>query len=69
MDTNWSSLNFLGTVRKGARCSTAKAFLRPIRLRQNLHIAMNSHVTRVLIDPKTKIAFGVEFYRDQKLYR
>ncbi|CAH1107808.1 unnamed protein product [Psylliodes chrysocephalus] len=58
-----------GTVRRGSRCSTGKAFLRPIRLRPNLHIAMNSHVTRVLIDPMSKIAFGVEFYRNGKLYR
>ncbi|KAJ8985248.1 hypothetical protein NQ317_018278 [Molorchus minor] len=58
-----------GTIRRGARCSTGKSFLRPIRLRPNLHVAMNSHVTRVLIDPKSKIAFGVEFVRDGKLYR
>lgn len=36
-----------GTIRRGSRCSTAKAFLRPARLRKNLHIAMNSHVTKV----------------------
>lgn len=33
-----------GTIRRGSRCSTAKAFLRPIRLRRNLHIAMHSQV-------------------------
>ena len=49
------------------RCSTAKSFLRPARLRPNLHIAMHSHVTRVLINPKTKIAYGVEFSRDEKI--
>ncbi|RZF33403.1 hypothetical protein LSTR_LSTR015364 [Laodelphax striatellus] len=53
-----------GTVRRGARCSTGKAFLRPARLRKNLHVAMNAHVTRVLIDPLTKTAYGVEFFRD-----
>lgn len=58
-----------GTIRRGSRCSTGKAFLRPIRLRKNLHVAMRSHVTRVLIDPKTRITFGVEFVRDGKLYR
>lgn len=58
-----------GTVRRGSRCSTGKAFLRPIRLRGNLHIAMHSHVARVLIDPTTKVAFGVEFFRDGKLHR
>lgn len=58
-----------GTLRRGSRCSTSKAFLRPVRLRNNLHIAMHAHVTRVLIDPVTKIAFGVEFLRDGKLHR
>ncbi|XP_024086351.1 glucose dehydrogenase [FAD, quinone]-like isoform X2 [Cimex lectularius] len=53
-----------GTVRRGARCSTSKAFLRPIKLRQNLHIAMYSHVTRVLINPQTKTAYGVEFVKN-----
>lgn len=58
-----------GTLRRGSRCSTGKAFLRPIRLRNNIHIAMNAQVTRVLIDPTTKVAFGVEFMREGKLHR
>ncbi|KAF5286212.1 hypothetical protein FQA39_LY16382 [Lamprigera yunnana] len=58
-----------GTIRRGSRCSTAKAFLRPVRLRKNLHIAMHSHVTRVLIDPISKRAHGVEFMRGGKLRR
>lgn len=58
-----------GTIRRGSRCSTSKAFLRPVRLRNNLHIAMHAHVTRVLIDPTTKVAFGVEFLREGKLHR
>lgn len=52
-----------GTIRRGSRCSTAKAFLRPIRLRRNIHISLNSHVTRILINPTTKKAYGVEFVR------
>lgn len=52
------------TIRRGTRCSTAKAFLRPVRLRQNLHIALFSHVTKVLIDKDTKRAYGIEFMRD-----
>lgn len=55
---------FQYTMRRGYRCSTAKAFLAPIRLRKNLHVALWSHVTRVLIDPETKRAYGVEFIRD-----
>lgn len=53
-----------GTIRRGARCSTGKAFLRPARLRRNLHTALNAHVTRILINPTTMRAFGVEFIRD-----
>ncbi|XP_037292675.1 glucose dehydrogenase [FAD, quinone] [Manduca sexta] len=52
------------TIRRGTRCSTAKAFLRPVRLRQNLHVALFSHVTKVLIDKDAKRAYGVEFLRD-----
>ncbi|KAJ4426628.1 hypothetical protein ANN_26426 [Periplaneta americana] len=55
---------FQYNMRRGYRCSSAKAFLRPVRLRKNLHIALWSHVTKILIDPDTKRAFGVEFVRD-----
>ncbi|PNF38173.1 Glucose dehydrogenase [FAD, quinone] [Cryptotermes secundus] len=57
---------FQYNMRRGYRCSSAKAFLRPVRLRKNIHIAMWSHVTKVLIDPNTKRAFGVEFIRGGK---
>nr|NVI72427.1 putative glucose dehydrogenase [Cucujiformia] len=52
-----------GTIRRGSRCSTAKAFLRPARLRKNIHVALESHVTKLLINPTTMRAFGVEFVR------
>lgn len=55
-----------GTVRRGSRCSTAKAFLRPIRLRPNFHLALNTLVTKIEIDPKTKRAWGVEFVRQKR---
>lgn len=55
---------FQYTMRRGYRCSTAKAFLAPIRLRKNLHVALWSHVTKLLIDRTTKRAYGVEFIRD-----
>lgn len=54
------------TMRRAARCSTAKAFIRPVRLRKNLHVALFSHVTKVIIDPETKRATGVEFLRHGK---
>ncbi|XP_060532834.1 glucose dehydrogenase [FAD, quinone]-like isoform X2 [Cylas formicarius] len=61
-------LGYKGTIRRGSRCSTAKAFLRPVRTRRNLHIAMFSQVTKVIIDPKTKMAKGVNFVRDNRLH-
>lgn len=51
------------TMRRGARCSDAKAFLRPVRLRKNLHVALQTHVTNVIFEPETKRAIGVEFIR------
>lgn len=56
------------TMRRGSRCSAAKAFLRPVRLRPNLHISMWSHATKVHIDPATRRANAVEFVRDGKKY-
>ncbi|XP_018569543.1 glucose dehydrogenase [FAD, quinone] [Anoplophora glabripennis] len=55
-----------GTVRRGNRCSTAKAFLRPVRNRRNLHIAMYSQVTKLMIDQKTKRAYGVKMIRNNR---
>jgi choline dehydrogenase len=53
------------TSRHGERVSTNVAFIRPIRRRRrNLTIRTQAHVTRVLIDPNTKHAFGVEYIRD-----
>lgn len=53
------------TSRHGERLSTNAAFIRPIRRkRKNLTIRTQAHVTRVLIDPTTKHAFGVEYIRD-----
>ena len=56
-----------GTLRRGARCSSAKAFLRPVRHRPNLHIALNTRVLKVLIDG-AKRAVGVRLRRQGKVY-
>lgn len=53
--------NIVGNLRKGTRCSTAKAFLGPIKFRENLHVAKHAHVTKILINAQTKTAYGVEF--------
>jgi len=56
------------TQRNGARCSASKAFLRPIRNRPNLHVAKEAQATKILIDPDTKRAWGVEFQRHDRRY-
>lgn len=40
--------------------STARAFIRPVQDRSNLHIMLNTTVTKVLVHPKSKNAQGVE---------
>lgn len=57
-----------GTIRNGSRCSTTKAFLRPAKLRKNLHVTLNTTVTRIRIDPETKIATGVEMVKNKIKY-
>jgi choline dehydrogenase len=52
-----------GTIRRGSRCSTAKAFLRPVAIRKNLDIALKTHVSRIIIDPTTKKTIGVDILR------
>ncbi|CAB3384415.1 Hypothetical predicted protein [Cloeon dipterum] len=54
--------------RRGKRCSANKAFIRPIRHRSNLHVAKEAFVSRILIDPNTKRATGVEFLRNNRWY-
>ncbi|XP_044736774.1 glucose dehydrogenase [FAD, quinone]-like [Chrysoperla carnea] len=53
------------TSKHGLRASTNSAFIRPVRRkRRNLKVRTQAHVTRILIDPKTKNAFGVEFMNE-----
>jgi choline dehydrogenase-like flavoprotein len=50
------------TQKGGRRMSTNRAFIEPFRgNRTNLKVVTNIRVTRVLIDPHTKKAFGVEY--------
>ncbi|OWF37530.1 glucose dehydrogenase [FAD, quinone]-like isoform X2 [Mizuhopecten yessoensis] len=66
MDCNGKeSLGYCGaqaTTKKGVRVSTSNAFLRPAMARQNLHVALFAHVTKVLISNGK--AVGVEFLRN-----
>lgn len=56
------------SVRDGLRCSTAKAYLRPVSHRNNLHISLNSQVEKILINPETKEAYGVLFSKDNRRF-
>ncbi|XP_075219563.1 glucose dehydrogenase [FAD, quinone]-like [Lycorma delicatula] len=56
------------TMRNGTRWSTSRAFLHPIRDRKNLHVKKRSQVTKVLIDPFTRRAYGVEFVKNRRRY-
>lgn len=57
-----------GTLRNGRRCSTEKAYLQPVKERNNLKVITNARVTKILIDPNTKTAHGVEFSRFRRKY-
>ncbi|XP_034254592.1 glucose dehydrogenase [FAD, quinone]-like [Thrips palmi] len=56
----------LATLRNGSRCSAAKAFLRPVQHRPNLHVVKRARVTRVLVDRATANTVGVEFVRNHQ---
>ncbi|XP_033214688.1 glucose dehydrogenase [FAD, quinone]-like [Belonocnema kinseyi] len=56
------AMNLQITAKKGTRHSTNVAFIRPIReKRPNLFVKNRTYVTRILIDPVTKKATGVEY--------
>ncbi|KAL1114780.1 hypothetical protein AAG570_007604 [Ranatra chinensis] len=56
----------LATTKRGARYSAAKAFLRPVTRRKNLSVAKRARVTKILIDPETLRAYGVEFVKHRR---
>lgn len=54
----------------GQRASANSAFIRPIRYkRKNLTVRTESEVTKILIDPKTKKAYGVKYMKNGKWYK
>uniref|UniRef100_T1H4U5 Glucose-methanol-choline oxidoreductase N-terminal domain-containing protein n=1 Tax=Megaselia scalaris TaxID=36166 RepID=T1H4U5_MEGSC len=55
-------------IRDGRRCSTSKAFIQPVKHRQNLHISLKSWATKILIDTESKKAQGVEFVKNKKKF-
>lgn len=58
-----------GTTSGGMRISAANAFLDPVKDRENLHVMINSLVSSVIIDPRTKTAKGVEYIHDGFKYQ
>ena len=59
---------YQATTREGLRCGTAKAYIRSVSERPNLHISAESHVQKITIDPKTKTASGVVYKKNGKLF-
>ncbi|KOX71154.1 Glucose dehydrogenase [acceptor] [Melipona quadrifasciata] len=57
------------TIRGSSRCSTAIGFLRPVKWRKNLHVALEAHVTKILIDTSSMRAYGEKFVRNGKTLR
>ena len=55
------------TVRKGARCSAAKAYLRPAMKRAGVKVITHALATRVLLEGKQ--AVGVEYERGGQLHQ
>lgn len=51
------------TSKNGVRVSSASAYLRPVRHRRNLHIALNTLATKIIIDHQSNKAVGVQFYQ------
>lgn len=57
------------TTKNGRRHSAFASYIQPIRnLRRNLHIVTMARVTKVLIDPETKQAYGVRLLYRNTLY-
>ncbi|XP_037032455.1 glucose dehydrogenase [FAD, quinone]-like [Bradysia coprophila] len=57
------------TMRRGKRCSAAKAYLTPVKNRPNLFISTKSRVTKILIDQTRNQAYGVEFTYNKIKYQ
>ncbi|KAJ2942835.1 hypothetical protein O0L34_g15023 [Tuta absoluta] len=57
------------TMKNGTRMSASRAFLHPIKKRKNFHLIKNAMVTRILIDPWKKRAYGVEFDRGGRKHK
>lgn len=68
-DENIGVAHLQANTLKGRRHSAYKAFIQPVLHRKNLHIMLNTRATKVLINPKTKVAYGVEMFRKGRRIR
>ena len=60
---------FQQTARNGLRCSTARAFLNPVKNRPNLDIVTHALVEKVLIENTRTIGIATSIKGDQRRYR
>lgn len=60
------------TLQNGRRCSTSKAFIKPIIHRTNLHLSMKSWVTKIVVEPSKNSrrlkASAVEFIKNRQQF-
>ncbi|KAL2749577.1 hypothetical protein V1477_002517 [Vespula maculifrons] len=71
IDYNAKTIGFSkiqSNLRNGHRMSASKAFLRPIKDRTNFYLSKSSRATKIVIDPDSKVAIGVEFVKKGKSY-
>ncbi|XP_011700637.1 PREDICTED: glucose dehydrogenase [FAD, quinone]-like [Wasmannia auropunctata] len=57
------------TIMNGTRVSSNRAYLHPVHSRKNLHMTLQSTVTKVIIDSNTNQAIGVEFVKYDQTIR
>lgn len=61
------------TLQNGRRCSSSKAFIRPIIHRPNFHLSMKSWATKIIIEPSSSQTFklkarAVEFIKNHQKF-
>ena len=64
-ETSFRFTHMQANIKDGKRDSTAKAFLKPALNRPNLHVMLQAHVIKVLIDKYSR-TYGVLFSRNSK---
>lgn len=56
-------------LNNGTRASSSRSYLHPVHRRPNLHVKKYSEVNKILIDPRSKQAYGVEFFNRGRNYQ